>query len=173
MPLSPPVYGNLSRQNFVDLIVNWNSGKLLQTLGSLAQRSYPLRFTKGDTFRGTIRLVSETGASNPATNRLSCTADVIRLSDGISVVYADATHIEQITEPPSNGTSPTHVAFTLDVVGANIDAAFAATPDAFITAYSEARIQVLPLTEGTPGITTQDVIILREQCQIYKTSIAP
>lgn len=162
----------LTRLNYLDLIVNYQTKKFLQNLTTLAPRAGGITLVNGDTFRGTMRLVSETGRTTPpVTDRLKCNADIVRLSDGVNEVFADATNIELIIEPPTNGSSPTHIAFTFNVSSVALTAALAASGTDFIPAFLEMRIQVDPLVEGTPGIATQDIIIVREPVQIYKTSI--
>jgi len=110
-------------------------------------------FAQDDLVIGQVAVVSETGDPTAPTTTVAVTgSNKIALTDGRSVIYADAT-INPVTPPNV-------LNFNLSVAGTELDTAFAATTDDFIVAFFEVR--------ATAG--GEDVLLLREAVTINKTA---
>jgi hypothetical protein len=111
-------------------------------------------FRQRDVLNGIITTVSETGdPSAPTQDAVVTGSSGIGLTDGMSVVYAQATAVQV-----QNGNE---ITFTIAVNSTTLTSAFADTTDDSIEAFFEARI-----TQGG-----QDELLLREAVTIQTSAL--
>lgn len=157
--------------NLFQLIADVTSKKLLNVLTAISPRTITLTFTKGDTVRGEIRVVYQSGIIATPLIRiypLEPSGVQLKLTNGIDTVYAIAAGWAYVTTA-TNGLTDGRLQFDIDVASAALDAAFAAVPnDLFINAFLE--ISLIIAKQGSPS-GNQDEVVIREACQIFKTAL--
>ncbi len=156
--------------NLLQLNVDVTIRRLLNNMNSISPRTNPLFFVRGDTLRGEIRVGYETGLTATPIIRIYPLPDSgvqLKLTNGVNIVYAQATGFAYITTA-TNGLTDGRLQFDLDVDSVDLQNALAATNDLFINAFLEASL-IIP-EQGTPG-GNQDAVLIRESCQIYKTAL--
>lgn len=141
--------------NFLSLIASLTQRAAVVSEQVLDRFNVP-PFMLGDAFDGKITVVSETGDPTAPTQDVALdSASAVSLTDGRSVVYAEATGIaiSNINE----------VDFTMVVDGVDLLAALALVDIDTIEAFLEVRITK----------DSQDILLLREPVVIARSATAP
>jgi hypothetical protein len=159
---------NVLQYDLLDMVVDHTSHRILNALNSVAPRSQQLSFSYRDNLKGVCRVVAQSGKTTAPLTRLSAQVTRLAITDGISVIYADATNLVQVNWP--NGPDPRTV-FRLLIDSAALVSAFDASPTSpSISAVVEVKFTMQSTNDG--GFTmTQTEHVVREACTVFQTAL--
>jgi hypothetical protein len=156
----------ITKGQLLTLVLDMTARRTVNSILSTTPRIGTLVFTRGDTLKGTITTVQQSGSLNPVYWIVNIPTYNIALTNGADFVYATAAGWEAL-----GGVADPRQVFDLDVSGAPLDAALHQTSGSSISAFLEIQIASFPVGEGSAY--PQDQYIIREPATIFKTALNP
>jgi hypothetical protein len=160
--------------SLLEIIVDWTSKRILQSITAAAPRSVPLSFTKGDNLVGNLYAVYQSGDPITPIYRLTANPGYIKITDGKAVVYAQATGAFNNVSDPNNP----RISFHLNVGSKAIDDALIGGALS-LNAFVEVQLSISsPSTDGpgtilppSSGVSLpQTAAFVKDQCVIFASA---
>jgi len=160
--------------SLLEVIVDWTSKRLLQSITAASPRTTPLTFTKGDNLVGNLYVVYQSGDPVTPIYRITSNPGFLKLTDGKSIVYAQAIGMFNNTSDPNNP----RISFRINIGGKAIDDALSGNLS--FNAFIEVQVSIPSITGDGPGgllppisgvSLPQTAAFVRDQCTIYASAV--